>query len=158
MKYGFLILLLLIPILISAQDPAVETIFENAPENEQENIDDDHYLQQLDFYRRRPLNLNTATELEIAALNILHELQLKNFISYRRLMGNFISIYELQAIPGWNLDVISRIRPFVTVAEKTAVFPTFWNDYKATKLRPKFQLPVRSCSTNSRTVGMKPLA
>ena len=83
-------------------------------ESEQENIDDDTYLQQLDFYRRQPLNLNTATEEEIAALNFLHELQLKNFISYRRLMGNLISIYELQAIPGWDVALIRQLLPYIT--------------------------------------------
>jgi hypothetical protein len=130
MKYGFLILLLLIPILIVAQDPAepvsaIETIFENTPESDQESIDDDNYLQQLDFYRRRPLNLNTATEEEMAALNILHELQLKNFISYRRLMGNLISIYELQAIPGWDIGLIRQLLPYITVSNRISLIENF---------------------------------
>jgi len=109
-----------------AQDPgepvaADEAIFENVNEQDQENIEDDSYLQQLDLYRRRPLNLNTAAEDEIAALKILHELQLKSFLNYRRLMGNLISIYELQAIPGWDINIIRQLLPYVTINRQSSL-------------------------------------
>jgi len=46
---------------------------------------------------------------------------MSNLLSYRKLLRNFSSIYELQAIPGWNLDLI-RLQPYITIAEKPAVF------------------------------------
>jgi len=46
---------------------------------------------------------------------------MSNLLSYRKLLGNFTSIYELQAIPGWNLDLI-RLQPYINIAEKPAVF------------------------------------
>jgi len=120
MKY-LLCLLFWMPLLIMAQEPGEpvsidETIFENLTESEQEDIDDDSFLQQLDFFRRRPLNLNTASEDEIASFKILNELQVKSFISYRRLLGNLISIYELQAVPGWDVNIIRQLLPYITVS------------------------------------------
>ncbi len=55
-------------------------------------------------------------------LKLLSPVQIDNLLSYRKLLGNFLSIYELQAIPIWDLDLINRIRPYVTVAQKTEVF------------------------------------
>ena len=38
------------------------------------------------------------------------------------MLGNFISIYELQAIPDWDINLIKRIRPYITVSSKVDVF------------------------------------
>ena len=55
-------------------------------------------------------------------LKLLSPLQISNLVSYRNLLGNFINIYELQAIPGWDVSLMKRIRPYVTVTSKTDVF------------------------------------
>ncbi|MFN8349692.1 MAG: helix-hairpin-helix domain-containing protein [Spirosomataceae bacterium] len=71
-----------------------------------------------------PLDLNTCTREELAATYLLTEWQLNNFFSYRETLGNLLSIYELQAVPGFDLAVIYKILPFV------AVFPAnrkLWN-------------------------------
>lgn len=80
---------------------------------EKENIvtDDDAYLQQLDH----PLNLNTATEEDLQALQLLTALQVYNFLQYRKLLGNLVHIYELQAIPGWNIATIKTILPYISI-------------------------------------------
>jgi hypothetical protein len=44
-------------------------------------------------------------------------LQIANLISYRKLVGKFISIYELQAVPSWDTQIIKKLLPFITVAE-----------------------------------------
>jgi hypothetical protein len=63
-----------------------------------------------------PVNLNTADATLLKELVILSPLQIQNFISYRNLFGKFISIYELQAVPGWDIRMIQRLRPYVTIA------------------------------------------
>jgi hypothetical protein len=46
----------------------------------------------------------------------LTDLQIDNLISYRNLFGNLISIYELQAIPAWEILTIKKLLPFITIA------------------------------------------
>ena len=69
----------------------------------------------MQHFIKDPLNLNTAGESDLNELKIFTPLQLHNFFSYRNLMGRFINIYELQAIPGWDVSLIRKIRSYVTV-------------------------------------------
>jgi len=62
-----------------------------------------------------PRDLNTATRDELAATYILSQSQLDAFIDYRTQLGPLLSLYELQAIPGFDLPTIQRLLPFVTV-------------------------------------------
>lgn len=84
----------------------------NAGEGETE---DDAYLQELQQFRKDPINLNTADAEELKQLRIITDLQIANLISYRFLLGKLISIYELQAVPSWDIITIKKILPFVTV-------------------------------------------
>ena len=90
--------------------------------NEDVETEDDAYLQEMQHFLKEPINLNYADAGLLEQLNLLSPVQISNLLSYRKLLGNFISIYELQAIPAWNLQLIRRIRPFITIAQKTDVF------------------------------------
>ncbi len=98
--------------------------------NEDLETEDDSYLQEMHHFLKEPVNLNYADAGLLQELKLLNALQINNLLSYRKLLGNFLSIYELQAIPGWNVDVIRRIRPFVTLAEKTEVFQSLNKRFK----------------------------
>jgi hypothetical protein len=41
---------------------------------------------------------------------LLTPIQIDNFITYRTLLGRFLTIYEIQAIPSWDLATIQKIR------------------------------------------------
>jgi hypothetical protein len=102
------------------QESPVSTIeqqLENLTDVDQAETEDDSYHQQWERYRRKPLNMNTADENDLRELKILSGLQIANFISYRKLVGKFISIYELQAVPAWDVQIIKKLLPFITVAE-----------------------------------------
>ena len=92
---------------------------ENFTDARQADITDDSYLQQLDYFKRHPVNLNTADANDIRELIFLSDLQIDNFISYRKLLGKLISIYELQAIPSFDLATIKKILPYVTISDAT---------------------------------------
>jgi hypothetical protein len=62
-----------------------------------------------------PYDLNKVTAEELQLLHILTDLQIQNFIDYRKEQGKFLDIYELQAIPEFDLPVISKLIPFVKV-------------------------------------------
>ncbi|MEQ9165202.1 MAG: helix-hairpin-helix domain-containing protein [Fulvivirga sp.] len=68
------------------------------------------------FYSN-PINLNNTNKDELRSLFILSELQINNLVSYIEENGNLLSIYELQAIPDFDLNTIYRLTPFVTVKE-----------------------------------------
>ncbi|AQG81788.1 ComEA family DNA-binding protein [Spirosoma montaniterrae] len=79
-----------------------------------------------------PLDLNTATRDELETTYILSERQLTNLLAYRAELGNLLSIYELQAVPDFDLNTIRRLRPFVTVASGPRLFgalPTPTDNY-----------------------------
>jgi hypothetical protein len=67
-------------------------------------------------YYQSPLNLNTATAEELRALPLLTEKQVAALLRHRQATGALLSVYELQAVPGWDVRTIGRVAPFVTVA------------------------------------------
>ena len=101
--------------------PITQQQLENLAETNDEEPKDDNFLQQLEYFRRHPINLNSATIEELQAIRFLNELQIASLFRYRSLLGNLIDIHELQAIPGWNLIVINKILPFITVDNSLSI-------------------------------------
>lgn len=94
----------------------IEQQLENLTEqNDDAEATDDSWLQQIEYLKNNPLNLNIATADDLKDLQILNALQIENFINYRNLLGKLISVYELQAIPGWDIPLIFKLLPFITV-------------------------------------------
>ncbi len=105
--------------------PSTEQQLENLTDVDQAETEDDSYLQSLENYRRNPLNLNEADVADLRELRMLTDLQIANFISYRRLFGKFISIYELQAIPTWDVTTLRKLQPFVTLGSALSIKDDF---------------------------------
>jgi len=95
--------------------PNTEQQLENLTDADQTETEDDSYVVQLQYFRKHPLNLNEADANELKELFFLTHLQIESLLSYRRLLGKLISIYELQAIPAWDIGTIKKILQFVTV-------------------------------------------
>ena len=120
-----LIFLLLVGVEVIAQEREPESLPEiqqqlelDTEENEMES-EDDSYVQQLRYYLKHPINLNEASAEELNELKIVSALQISNFVSYRNLFGRFVSIYELQAIPAWDITVIKKILPYIIISGST---------------------------------------
>jgi hypothetical protein len=111
------ILFLIFSIACYSQDvsPTTQQQLEDLAEANVEELNDDNLLQQLDYFRKHPVNLNTASVEELQSLGWITDLQISNLVRYRKLFGNLIDIYELQAVPTWDLVTIKRILPYVTV-------------------------------------------
>ncbi len=93
---------------------STEQQLENQTDADQGETEDDTYLQELDHFRKNPINLNAAEAEELKQLRIVTDLQIANLIAYRNLFGKLISIYELQAVPAWDVNTIRKLLPFVT--------------------------------------------
>ena len=76
-------------------------------------------------FTKSPLNLNTADEVLLKELVILTPLQIQSLLSYRRLFGKLINIYELQAVPGWDIATIEKLRPYITVSSEANLISSF---------------------------------
>ncbi len=64
-----------------------------------------------------PSDLNRITEDELRQLMILSEKEIGQVMHYRAQYGPFLSVYELQAVPGLSMATISRLAGFVTVRD-----------------------------------------
>ena len=140
-KYFFLLLIyFLFPFGLLAQVPEVpvsimEQQLEAVTENNDDNqTEDDSFLQEMQQFLKVPVNLNTADATLLKELVVLSPIQIQNIISYRNFFGKFIDIYELQAVPGWSIRTIQRLRPYITVSDKVRILNSISNRlYDGTK-------------------------
>lgn len=134
------------------ESPVIEEQLENITEaNDDEIPDDDSYLQNLEHFLKEPLNLNYADEGLLEELHILSPIQISNLLVYRNLLGNFLNIYELQAIPGWDIPTIRKLLPYVTVSTRLEVF----NSLKSSLRNGDHTLMVRSTQILERQEGYR---
>ncbi|WP_207514892.1 hypothetical protein [Longitalea luteola] len=100
------------------QTPVNEQQLELQAEREEGLAEDDAQWQQLEYLTKHPLNLNDATEYELKGLRLLTDLQISNFLLYRRLLGPLLQVHELQAIPAWDVAAIKQLMPYVIVSNE----------------------------------------
>ncbi|MBS1936073.1 MAG: hypothetical protein JST96_18880, partial [Bacteroidetes bacterium] len=46
-------------------------------------------------------------------------------LSYRKLLGSLVNIYELQAVPGWDIEIIKQVIPFVFAGDTVSLIENF---------------------------------
>lgn len=117
------------PCMAQVTPPPAQVINEQHVENitagnDDTDIEDDTYQQQLQEFLKDPVELNTADEETLKALLVLNPLQIQYFMQYRIFFGKLVSIYELQAIPGWDIITINKILPYVSVSNRVNSFVT----------------------------------
>ncbi|WP_158561306.1 helix-hairpin-helix domain-containing protein [Emticicia sp. C21] len=94
---------------------------------QQENINYEDLYENLYQLYQNPIDLNTATYEELSALYVLSVSQIKNLLAHRAQYGDLLSIYELQAVAGFDLPTIHQLLPFVEVRQKFST-KTFANN------------------------------
>lgn len=126
MKPLYYLLLFLLPLAklaaqtdnLSLPSPTEDLLeFYSQGQAEDAAFDYNDLLDRLANLRRRPLDLNKATETDLDDFPFLTDLQKEALPAYRRQYGNLVSIYELQAVPGYDVATIKLLLPFVTVVE-----------------------------------------
>ena len=108
------ILFLLIPLACFAQIPTQE-------EEEKQSS--------FDYYLANPLNINLVSETELQSSLLFNSDQITAFIGFRKQIGSFQSILELQTIPGWDLDFLRRIQDYVVC---NPLHPSWWKPNAST--------------------------
>ncbi|TXF90173.1 helix-hairpin-helix domain-containing protein [Neolewinella aurantiaca] len=96
------------------QQQLIEDVLANT-EDETDEFSFNAAFDLLETYRRRPLNINKATYEELEETLLLSPIQIGQLIDYRDRMGGLLSVYELQVIPGMDMESVRRLAQFVRV-------------------------------------------
>ncbi|ATL45803.1 hypothetical protein COR50_00745 [Chitinophaga caeni] len=91
--------------------------WEDRYQEQSELLEQEEDVQDRLYWLQRKLALNRCSEGDLAALEILDPLQLEQFFLYKEQLGDLTSIYELQAIPHFDLFTIQRLLPYVKVGD-----------------------------------------
>ena len=122
MKVVLILILCLMAVLTHAQDYPRQTY------NLEKLADEIFPMQDLDLNYEElyenlaqllsnPIDLNAAGPEELRSLFVLREEQVDQLLRYRTEQGPLLSVYELQAVPGFDPATIYRLVPFVTVTD-----------------------------------------
>ncbi|MEI7801171.1 MAG: hypothetical protein WCI97_00860 [Bacteroidota bacterium] len=104
---------------VTKEDDQQQNLLEQQSQNtdaQGENYEDVDELS--NTIQLHPINLDKASESELEQLveiGVLSDLQLQSLISYRKYFGRFISVFEIQAIPYFDLNTINGLLPFIKV-------------------------------------------
>jgi hypothetical protein len=103
----------------------LEEQIEFMTEKADKELDFSDLLDDLASTSENPLDINHASEEELMGLMILNAWQVQNLIKYRETYGSLLSIYELQCIEGFTVELIQQILPYITVSvqEKIKITP-----------------------------------
>ncbi|MDZ4823944.1 MAG: hypothetical protein SH856_10835 [Flavobacteriales bacterium] len=88
---------------------------------EDAELDYTNLLEDLTYYYEHPLNLNNATADELRELYMLTDVQIASLHRHVDRYGSLVSIYELQAVANFDLQIIRLIEPFVTALPGSAL-------------------------------------
>lgn len=132
-KFGLLLVILsgFFNELVFAQlenDPEIENIIESVAEDVEEDYDFSGLIERLGYYKKNPLDINTATLTDLQDLLFLSSLQIVALQDHIRDTGNLLDLLELQSINQFDLSTIDHLLPFITVNPPTFSQPFTWNN------------------------------
>lgn len=93
--------------------PALEDLVSNV--EVEEEIDFSYLTDILEDFTRKRLDINTASREQLLLLPGMNDLIINRLDDYKRRFGLFVSLYELQAVPGLTVDQIRPWLPFIVV-------------------------------------------
>jgi hypothetical protein len=105
----------------SKEREAIINRIEMIAEQTDQELDYSDLLDGVYYFMEHPLNLNYATFDEMKQLLFITDFQINKIIEYRNMYGNFLTIYELQAVEGLDAELIDLLTPFITVSQEKPV-------------------------------------
>lgn len=124
MKKLFISVSILLPSLMIAQtlprkDFDLQILIDEILAVQDDDLNYEELYENLAQLLSNPIDLNLITTEQLRSLYILNESQIQSLINYREETGRFISVFELQAIEGFNRETFQRLTQFVTVIDPT---------------------------------------
>ncbi|WEK35812.1 MAG: helix-hairpin-helix domain-containing protein [Candidatus Pseudobacter hemicellulosilyticus] len=122
-------LLLALAVQAQVESSVMEEQLENSLVSEERVWEEENWWEELAQLRRCPLPLNRIDPEALQVFPFLSPAQVQAFARYRQLLGPLISLYELQAVPGWDLALIRQLLPYVYIGAQlpaaTGLFSRF---------------------------------
>lgn len=69
-------------------------------------------------YIDHPLDLNRADKSDLTELSLLTQVQIDELLNHLERTGKFISIYEIQCLPSWDMTTIEQVLPFIYIDDR----------------------------------------
>lgn len=117
----YLLLLLYSPLLLAQEPPRpsidIEAFAERIFPLQEDDLPYEELYENLLLYYTQPLDLNRASREELQSLFLLSHHQIESLLHHIDRNGPLLSLYELQAIPGWDFPTIQQVHPFVRVQD-----------------------------------------
>lgn len=88
--------------------------------DESNNFDFNQMYDKITTLISQPININQASKEDLHGLYILDDIKVNSILEYRRVHGNFISLYELQAVPKLDIQDVKSLLPLITVDTQKA--------------------------------------
>lgn len=116
-------------------------------------LDYSSLTEDLIYFARHPINLNTADALSLQSLLVLSDTQINALFKHMDYFGKLKSIFELQSMVGMDLPTIRWIQPFVYVNEDDG-----FSDFSFRRLREEgtHDIMLRSKRTRQEQAGFIP--
>ncbi|MEJ7644348.1 MAG: helix-hairpin-helix domain-containing protein [Chryseolinea sp.] len=116
------VLLSLLPRLVYAQELPLKEIDMTRLADElfgvpDEDLNYDELYDNLMQMLSNPINLNKADTEDLVPLHVMTNVQIKALLDYRNQNGDFLSLYELQAVPGFDPPLIEKLAPFIKIID-----------------------------------------
>lgn len=99
---------------IGIENDILESVVENESSVES-GLED--YEENIEALLKNPLNINTASYLELIQSGLFTDVQCRNLLQHINSYGTLLNIYELQTIPGFDISDINNIRYFITTGK-----------------------------------------
>ena len=117
------------------------------------DVDYSSLTEDLTYFARHPINLNTADALSLQTLLVLSDTQINALFKHIDCYGKLKSIFELQSVVGMDLLTIHWIQPFVYVNEDDG-----FSDFSFRRLREEgtHDIMLRSKRTLQEQAGFIP--
>jgi hypothetical protein len=90
---------------------------EDIAEKTDDDLDYTELVENLEYLKQNPINLNYATGDELRNLMFLNDMQVYHLLAYRETYGYFVTIYELQLVEGFDTQSIQQILPYVSISK-----------------------------------------
>ncbi len=110
----------IIPNLFGQPDIVIGEIVEDIQEDYPDETDYSELYENLWFYYQNPLNINLATEDQLAELVFLNDGQIRSILEYRRKYYGFKTIYELNYVPVIDRQTARRLVYFIYCGDRYA--------------------------------------
>ena len=124
-KTALLIWLLFFSISLTAQEDIrdiVEEVVDNLNDRFEEGTDFTEITDRLYDLANRKVNVNSAKQDDLSKIPFLSSYQINQLIQHRKRYGKFETIYEMDAIEGFDRELLRLLEPFISFKEEESAF------------------------------------